>query len=173
MGLFEGRARPGGLPPEVRDAVPLSHQDRILASAVDQETGDHVIVTRHLLALVAQDGTLVWQRPWHEVDQGRWQPDTDELTVSWADGSTPGRWRLRHSTLFQQALRERIQASVVLTEEFRTDTRRRVRVAIRRNLATGAFIEQIMGSNGVDVTDSQVAEEARLLLHRLRSEIGL
>jgi hypothetical protein len=173
MGLFEGRARLGGLAAEVRSAVPLSSQDRILAWALDQETGDHVIVTRHFLAVVDHDSVLAWQRPWHEVDRGRWQPDTDELTVSWADGTPPARWRLQHSTLFQQALRERVQASVVLAEEFRTDTRRRVRVAIRRNLATGAFLEQIMGGSGVDVTDPQVAEEATALLHRLRSEIGL
>jgi hypothetical protein len=48
-----------------------------------------------------------------------------------------------------------------------------VRVAIRRNLATGAFLEQIMGGNGVDVTDPPVAQEDTALLHRLRSEIGL
>jgi hypothetical protein len=173
MGLFEGRARLGGLAPEVRSAVPLSPQDRILAWALDQETGEHVIVTRHLLAVVGHDSARSWQRPWHEVDRGSWQPETDELTVTWADGTPAARWRLRHSTLFQQALRERVQASVVLAEEFRTDTRRRVRVAIRRNLATGAFLEQIMGGNGVDVTDPQVAQEATALLHRLRSEIGL
>jgi hypothetical protein len=173
MGLFEGRARLGGLAAKVRSAVPLSSQDRILAWALDQATGDHVIVTRHVLAVVDHDSVLAWQRPWHEVDNGRWQPETDELTVTWADGSAPARWRLEHSTLFQQALRERVQASVVLAEEFRTDTRRRVRVAIRRNLATGAFLEQIMGGNGVDVTDPQVAEQATALLHRLRSEIGL
>lgn len=173
MGLFEGRARLGGLAAQVRSAVPLSHGDRILAWALDQDTGDHVIVTRHVLAVVGEHSVLAWQRPWHEVDQGRWQPESDELTVSWADGTPPATWRLRHSTLFQQALRERVQASVVLAEEFRTDTRRRVRVAIRRNLATGAFLEQIMGGEGVDVTDPQVAQEATLLLHRLRSEVGL
>lgn len=173
MGLFEGRARMGGLPGEVRAAVPVAPGDKVLAWAVDLDGGGHVVVTRQRLVVVDGGGDLQWARAWHEVDQGTWQPESEQLTITWADGRTPARWRIRHSTLFQQALRERVQASVVLAEEFRTESRRRVRVAIRRNLATGAFIEQVMGGRGVDVTDPDVSREAADRLRQMRSEIGL
>lgn len=173
MGLRAVGSRRGGLPAPVRAVVPLAAPDRVLAWALDQRTAGHVVVTRHALALVGPGPVLAWRRAWHEVDQGSWRPETEELTITWADARPPTTWRIRQAALFQQALRERIQASVVLAEEYRTRDRRRVRVAIRRNLATGGFLEQVMGARGVNVSDPEVAQEAAARLRRLRSEIGL
>lgn len=172
MGLFDRRRR-GDLPDEVRQAVPLGPGDRVIAWAPDAQTGGHVVASTHHLAFVGPDGSLAWQRPWHEAESGTWQGDSGLLTVQWVDQRRPAQWLIREPTTLQQALRERIQASVVLSDEFRTESRRTVRVVIRQDFATGALLEQVLPGKGVDITDPQVAAEAARRLAALRSEVGL
>lgn len=170
MPLF--RRRGEGRAGVLRHAVPLGHGEQLLAWAEDEESGGHVVVTTHDLALVDADWHLVWRRPWHEVDTAQWHPDSERLTVTWVDGQRPAQWTIRESALFKQALRERVQASVVLADEFHTDTRRRVRVVIRQDLATGRLLEQIIGGRGTDLADPEVRAEAERRLRVLRSEVG-
>jgi hypothetical protein len=172
MPLFEKRRRPA-LPVGTRDAVPLQGAEQVLAWGRDEQTGGHVVATTHHLVLVGADDTLVWRRPWHEAESGTWQAESSLLTVTWVDRGAPAQWRLTQPSLLQQALRERLQASVVLADEFRTANRRTVRVVIRQDLATGALLEQTIPGRGADLGDPQVAREAAQRLARLRSEVGL
>ena len=64
-------------------------------------------------------------------------------------------------------------ASVVLSDEFRTETRRTVRVVIRQDFATGELLDQVIPGKGADSNDPAVAAEAARRLARLRSEVGL
>jgi hypothetical protein len=171
MALFERRRRPA-LPADVRAAVPLGGGAKVLAWARDEQSGGHVVATTHPLAFVGTDG-LVWSRPWHEAESGTWHGETSTLTVTWVDRGQPARWRVTEPSLLQQALRERLQASVVLADEFRTAGRRTVRVVIRQDLATGALVEQTVPGKGADLTDPDVAREAAQRLARLRAEVGL
>lgn len=170
MPLF--RRRGDSTAGSLRHAVRLGHGEQLLAWAPDEQSGGQVVVTTHTLALVDSDGQLVWRRPWHEVDTARWHPDSERLVVLWADGQPPSEWVIRDAALFKQALRERVQASVVLSEEFRTTARRRVRVVIRQDLATGRLLEQIIGGRGTDLGDPEVRAEAEKRLHVMRSEVG-
>ena len=172
MSLFDKRRRPA-LPEQVRAAVPLDGSERVLAWAQDESSGGHVVATTHHLAFVRSDGQLLWQRPWHEAESGTWQGDSSLLTVIWVDHRNPAQWRVTEPSLLQQALRERLQASVVVTDEFRTASRRSVRVVIRQDLATGALLEQTIPGKGADLSDPVVAAEASARLARLRSEVGL
>jgi hypothetical protein len=172
MPLFGRRRRPP-LPADVRTAVPLDGAESVLAWARDELTGGHVVATTHHLAFVTADGALAWLRPWHEAETGTWQGETSLLTVTWADRGPAAQWRLTEPSLVQQTLRERVQASVVLADEFRAPNRRTVRVVIRQDLATGALVEQTIPGKGVDLTDPRVAAEAAERLARLRSEVGL
>lgn len=173
MGFLGMRRRPA-LPQEIRAAVPLGTGDRIIAWARDDASGGHIVASTHHLSTVTADGDLVWQRPWHEVDAGTWQGDSGLLTVEWVDGRRPAQWLVSEPSLIQQALRERVQASVVLADEFRVaGGRRRVRVVIRQDLASGRLLEQVVPGKGVDATDPEVAREARRRLAALRSEVGL
>src|SRR5829696_134964 len=172
MALFDRRRRPA-LPAGVRTAVPLDRGEQVLAWARDEISGDHVIATTHHLALVGADDALAWRRPWHDAESGAWQGESAELTVTWVDRTPPARWRLIEPSLIQQALRERLQASVVLADEFRTAGRRTVRVVIRQDLATGDLIEQTIPGKGVDLSDPQVAREAAQRMAQLRAEVGL
>ncbi|EWT03411.1 hypothetical protein N865_16905 [Intrasporangium oryzae NRRL B-24470] len=172
MRLFDRRRRPD-LDVGVRQAVPLGDNERILAWAKDDDTGGHVVACTHHLAFVGADGLLEWSRPWHEAESGTWQGDSSLLTVVWVDHRDPVRWRISQPSLIQQTLRERLQASVVIADEFRTSARRTVRVVIRQDLATGALIEQVVPGKGADLGDPEVASEAASRLARLRSEVGL
>jgi hypothetical protein len=172
MALFERRRRPA-LPAGIRAAVPLDGGEQVLAWARDETSGAHVVATTYHLALVDADGALVWRRAWHEAESGTWQGESSRLTVTWVDRGVPARWRLTEPSLLQQALRERLQASVVLADEFRTAGRRTVRVVIRQDLATGALLEQTIPGKGADLGDPQVAREAAQRMARLRSEVGL
>ena len=171
MALFEKRRR-AALPEQVRAAVPLDASERVLAWARDESSGGHVVATTHHLAFVRSDGQLLWVRPWHEAESGTWQGDSSLLTVVWVDHRNPAQWRLTEPSLIQQTLRERIQASVVLSDEFRTPSRRTVRVVIRQDLATGALLEQTIPGRGADLGDPAVASEAAARLAHLRSEVG-
>ncbi len=172
MGLFD-RRRFDGLDDAVRSVVPLGPGERVLAWAREDDTGAHVVATTHHLAHVGGAGALVWSRPWHEAEAGTWQAESALLTVTWVDGRVPSQWVLREPSLLQQTLRERLQASVVLADEFRTEQRRTVRVVIRQDLATGGLVEQVVPGKGADVDDPRVAAEAAGMLARLRSEVGL
>ncbi|MER7071043.1 hypothetical protein [Terrabacter sp. NPDC000476] len=172
MALFERRRRPA-LPAPVRAAVPLDGGASVLAWARDERTGGHVVATTHHLAFVGPGDELAWSRPWHEAETGTWAGETSTLTVTWVDRGAPARWQVTEPSLLQQALRERLQASVVLADEFRTAGRRTVRVVIRQDLATGALLEQIVPGKGADLTDTDVAREAAQRLARLRAEVGL
>ncbi len=172
MAPFERRRRPA-LHPDVRRAVPLDGGEQVLAWARDETSGAHVVATTHHLALVDVDGGLLWNRPWHEAESGTWQGESSQLTVTWVDRRPPSRWRLTEPSLLQQALRERLQASVVLADEFRTAGRRTVRVVIRQDLASGELLEQTIPGRGADLGDPQVAGEAAQRMARLRSEVGL
>ena len=171
MGLLGNRRR-APLPDAARAAVPLGPGERVLAWARDDLTGSHVVATTHHLALVGGDGALVWTRPWHDVEAGTWRGEDSLLTVTWVDHGPQCRWKVTEPSMIQQTLRERVQASVVLADEFRTSARRTVRVVIRQDLATGALIEQVIAGKGTRVDDPEVATEAARHLARLRSEIG-
>lgn len=175
MGLVRNRV--GGRRPELspvtRAAVPLAPGERVLAWARDESTGGHAVATTFHLAFVGADEQLAWQRPWHEAESGTWQADSSLLTVVWVDHRRPAQWQITQPSLLQQTLRERLQASVVLADEFRTEARRTVRVVLRQNLATGDMVEQVVPGKGADLRDQAVAAEAAARLARLRSEVGL
>ena len=119
MGLFDQHRR-SPLPKGARAALPLGSGERVLAWARDEPTGSHVLATTHHLALVGPDQALGWRRPWHEVEAGTWQGDSSLLTVTWVDHGAPSQWHITEPSMIQQTLRERVQASVVLADEFRT-----------------------------------------------------
>ncbi|MCU1536716.1 MAG: hypothetical protein JWP82_1067 [Humibacillus sp.] len=171
MGLFDRRRR-RPLPPAVRAAVPLSSGAKVLAWATDDRSSDYLVATTHRVALVGLDGDLRWARPWHEVEAATWQGESELLTVSWVDGSRPDSWHVTEPSMIQQTVRERVQASVVLADEFRTTGRRTVRVVVRQDLASGEILEQVIAGKGARVDDPAVVAEAAERLSRLRAEIG-
>ncbi|MEO7060225.1 MAG: hypothetical protein ABI083_10915 [Lapillicoccus sp.] len=157
---------------EVSSALELGRREGILAVATDTDSGVWLAATTHAIALVSPRDGLVWRRPWHEVDRGSWDGESGLLTISWADRGRPGQWRLGEEALFLQTLRERVQASVVLTQELPLSGRRTGRAVIRQDLATGDLIEQVVLARGVG-DDPEVEAAAAIAFAFLREQVGL
>lgn len=158
------------LPDDVRRALGLLPGERVLAHALDEVSGTRLVVgTARLYAASAQ----VSARPWHLVDGGSWDHDSFTLTVTWVDGAKPQQWVLRASTAFLAALRERVQASVVLTESVDLGAGRSARVVIRKDLADGSLCDQSILARGVRMVDPGVADLVGATRARLREQVGL
>ncbi|GAA1799756.1 hypothetical protein [Nostocoides veronense] len=159
------------LPQAIRDTLVLERGERVLASA-PAEDGTWVLVTTTRLYAAAPAGEPL-ARPWHLVDGGKWDHDAFTLTVTWVDGAKPQQWVFRESMQVLAAFRERVQASVVLTEQVPLGTGRSARVVIRKNLADGSMHDQTLLGKGVRLADPGVAQAVADARARLREQVGL
>lgn len=168
------------LPATVRSSLGLLPNERVVAAARD-DTGVWVVVgTARLYAVPSTgDGSpatgLVAARPWHLVDNGKWDHDNFTLTVTWVDGARPQQWLFRDSGgQVLTAFRERVQASVVISEAVDLGSKaRKARVVIRKDLADGSLHDQTILGRGVQLSDSGVAEAVAATRAQLREQVGL
>lgn len=168
------RRRAGsGIPAEVRTAVADRRGERLLVATHDSASGATVVAGRLRVYAVRSDGEMLLERAWHLVDGGAWDHDTFTLQVTWVDGHPPTRWVLPEPSLFPETFRERVQASVILTDTVPLGERRSARVVLRQDLATGAVLGQTLLGHGVHSSDPGVVEETQAALGRLREQVGL
>ncbi|MEP7035886.1 MAG: hypothetical protein ABI934_09880 [Actinomycetota bacterium] len=173
MGLFHLRTGRAELPTAIVTALELARNERVLAFAMDDFTGAHVVATTYALAVVTSSAGLA-RRRWLSVDAGAWDPETAILTVTWADGARAGQWSLRdQATLLPETVRERVQASVVLSARLNLGERRSGRVAIRQDFATGALISQTILGRSTRPDDPEVQAHVQAALAHLRDQVGL
>jgi len=173
MGLFTRTFR-AELPPVVAKALELAKGERVLAFAVDDFTADHVVATTYALAVVTQAAERTVRRRWLSVDSGVWEPETATLMVTWADGRIAGQWSMRgQTTLLPETVRERVQASVVLSLRLTLGDRRSGRVAIRQDFATGELIPQTILGRFTRPDDPEVQAHVQAALAHLRDQVGL
>jgi hypothetical protein len=173
MGWSLRRDRPEKVPPEVREALSLRRSERLLAWARDDTTGAIVVASNHRLYAVSPAGDVVLDRPWHLVDAGSWSHDAYLLTVTWVDRQRPAQWVLKETTLLPETLRERVQASVVLAQRIDLGERRSARAVIRKDLASGELVEQVVLGRGVRPDDPAVEHQTRAALDYLKEQVGL
>ncbi|PRY63742.1 hypothetical protein BCF74_101141 [Knoellia remsis] len=167
-----GRARRGAVvPPEVASALGDRARE-VLACAQDARSTAYVIATKTRLYAV-RDSSVVLDRPWHMVDGGSWDDESRTLTVTWVDRAPAQRWVLEDFGTFPQVFRERVQASVVLADEVDLGAKRRARVVVRKDLATGALLGQTILGRGVRAADPGVREQTSAALARIREQVGL
>jgi hypothetical protein len=189
MRLFHPRAQRAELPPAVTSALDLDKGERVLAFGVDDLTGGYVVATTYALAVVKLDGVTsdgvtldgvtsdaerTLRRRWLSVDAGAWQPGTETLAVTWADGGRGEQWSFRdQQTRLPETLRERVQASVVLATRLTLGDRRSGRVAIRQDFATRELIPQTVLGRYTRADDPEVAAHVQAALAHLRDQVGL
>jgi hypothetical protein len=174
MALFKRKTSRAQLAPAIVAALDLSKGERVLASAVDDNTGGYVVATTYALAVVSPTVERVVRRRWLSVDAGSWEPETATLTVTWADGGRPGQWSFRDQrTLLPETLRERVQASVVLATRLTLGDRRTGRVAIRQDFATRELIAQTILGRYARADDPEVQAHVQAALAHLRDQVGL
>jgi hypothetical protein len=199
MGLFGRTPSRGALPTAVTAALGLAGGERVLAFGVDDNTGAYVVATNFALAVVSAGagsstaGTTtagtsaagtsargtsaverILRRPWLFVDAGAWEPQTATLTVTWTDGRRAGQWSFRDQpTRLPETLRERVQASVVITTRLNLGDRRTGRVAIRQDFETRELIPQTLLGRHTRADDPEVQAHVDAALAYLRDHVGL
>ena len=179
MGLFNRKTSRAELAPAIAAALELAKGERVLAFAVDDVTGAHVVATTYALAVVTwtpvtSTAERTMRRRWLSVDTGSWEPETATLTVTWADDRRSGQWSLRdQQTLLPETLRERVQASVVLSTRLTLGDQRTGRVAIRQDFATRELVAQTILGRDVRADDPEVQAHVRAALAHLRDQVGL
>ena len=161
------------LPAPVRGALALGSGERVLAWTVEQASDTHVVATNPHLYAVSAAGERVLARPWHEVDAGTWSAELTQLTVSFVDGGRPGQWTLGDGSLLPEAVRERVQASVVLAQLVDLGGRRRARAVIRQDLGGGGLVEQVVLGRGARADDPDLVAATEQALAYLREQVGL
>lgn len=194
MGLFTRNAPRAELPAPVAKALDLARGERVLAFAMDDNTGAYVVATTYALAVVASAAGAsavgasavgasaagssgferILRRRWLSVDAGAWEPDPPTLTVTWADGRRAGQWSFRDQpTQLPETVRERVQASVVLSTRLTLGDRRTGRVAIRQDFATGELVPQTILGRYARADDPEVQAHVQAALAHLRDQVGL
>jgi hypothetical protein len=174
MGLFNHKTPRAELAPAVVKALELTKGERVLAFALDDHTGGHVVVTTYAIAVVTSAAERTLRRRWLSVDAGIWDPEIATLTVTWADGRPAGQWSMRdQATLLPETVRERVQASVVLSARLMLGDRRSGRVAIRQDFATGELISQTILGRSTSLDDPEVQAHVKAALAHLRDQVGL
>lgn len=199
MRLFARKVQRAEFAPAVAQALDLAKGEKVLAFAVDDNTGAYVVATTYALAVVtssvrpssaetsaprssatetsaAEHSTAerTLRRRWLSVDAGAWEPETATLTVTWADGRRAGQWSFRdQSTLLPETLRERVQASVVLSTRLALGDRRAGRVAIRQDFATRELVAQTILGRNTRADDPEVQAHVQAALAHLKDQVGL
>lgn len=158
------------LAPTPTSAGARHSRDRLLAAAQSGETW--LLASVHRFGAVEPDGTVRWLRPWHEVDAASWGRESSTLTVTFVDGGRPVMLPMANERTFLQALRERVQASVVTALELPLDGARKAKAVIRQDFATGDLVEQLVLSRGTRPSDA-ISAAAEAAFVTLREETGI
>ena len=167
MPLFSRRP---SLPAPVRARLALPPGDRVLA-AVELADGRWAVATRLALCLAGAEAVL--RRPWIEVDRAQLTAETSTITVHWVDGTTEDLpLTERGAPAFAQALRERVQSSVVHSETVVLPGGATVRVALRRD-ERGNLVSQVIGDASVDLAEPRVGALVDAAELRVRRAAGL
>jgi hypothetical protein len=174
MGVFHRKAPKAELAPAVLTALHLAKGERVLAFAVDDFTQAQVVATTYAIAVVTSAAERTLRRRWLSVDAGVWDPEMAILTVTWADAQPAARWSMPDQpTLLPETVRERVQASVVLSVRLNLGDRRSGRVAIRQDFATGELISQTILGSSTSPDDPEVQAKVKAALAHLRDQVGL
>jgi hypothetical protein len=173
LGRLRRRAGHSSLAPTVRAALPLARGERILAHAVALG-GEPVVATDR--ALLRSDGTGTgepqWIRmPWHDIEAATWDDDAQALQLT--VGSRPVVLRLDQPRLLPETVRERVTASIVVSQHVRLAGRRGVRVVARRVFGTDDVVWQLAFDSGVDPGDPLLRSAAERALQDVRAQTGL
>ncbi|HIZ36896.1 MAG TPA: hypothetical protein H9815_14075 [Candidatus Ruania gallistercoris] len=158
------------LPDPVRARIPA--KVRVLTV---RRLADHAwaVVTTHRLLVLEEDRTVL-DRPWAEVDRATMDSDTEELTVTWVDGSPPDVLLVGEDpgvSDFTFAVKERVDNSLVHLELEQLPGGGVLRGAIRRN-PDGSLFSQVSVS-GARRAPADLEERAAALEARVRSVVGL
>jgi hypothetical protein len=162
------------VPAQVRTALGLERGERVLAAA-RLRSGGWLVATTLALHVTGADGSAATSRhSWDRVAGAVWSDTAAMLQVTWVDGARQLVVELAGDEgLLPEVVRERVEASVVLSRRFEVPGRRGVRVAIRRAHHGAELSTQVVADRGVDLTDPAIAARVAAELADLREQVGM
>ncbi|MCX9189843.1 hypothetical protein C3Y87_00095 [Carbonactinospora thermoautotrophica] len=153
------------LPERVRAVLDLEPGERVLAAA-RADDGSYVVATDRALHRVP--GVRI---PWHDVDQARWDADTDTLHLL-QDGEPrrAHRMRLERPGRLPETVRERVQSSIVISQRVRLSGKLGARIVGRRQPGREELLWRVLLDPGLDPDDPLVREAIEHALAELRAQ---
>jgi hypothetical protein len=160
------------LPAAVRSGLVRLDGERVLAAAplVDQRW---LVGTTRGLHVVDADG-VGKRHGWDQVVAAVWSDTASMLQVTWADSGRQLEVELAGDAGFlPEVIRERVEASVVVSRRVSAGGRRGVRVAVRRAAPGAELTTQVVADRGVDLADPELAARVAAELADLEEQSGM
>ena len=163
------RSRPA-LPAEQAVALGIGRGDRVLAWSSLVGGGVAVALVGGLRVLTPRGERLL--HDWTDVDHAPWDGDSSMLLVWWVDSRRPTPLEVQDDVGgLPEAVRERVQSSVLLTTGVPLPDSGDGRIALRRN-ASGQLTVQALLPPGVRDDDPRVKEALAAAIDSLWAEAG-
>lgn len=151
------------LPPEVRKGLATEPGERVLTFTEGPD--GHVVATD--LALYLGDGTRL---PWQLIDRATWDEDLLRLTTT--DGVLHLA-RVTEPRRLPEAVRERVNSTIVVNKYVRLPGRGGVRLVARRAPGSDDFGWTLVFDEGLDPEDPGLLAQAEQALEGLRRSMGV
>ncbi|MEU7897644.1 hypothetical protein AB0B45_32895 [Nonomuraea sp. NPDC049152] len=151
------------LPSDVRKSLATTTGERVLTFAQADE--GYVVATD--LALFLPDGERV---PWETVEQAGW--DEDGLNLTTSDGRRLSA-RIAEPHRLPEAVRERVNSTIVVNKYVQLPGRGGVRLVARRTPGADAFTWTFHFDEGLDPDDPGLRAQAEQALEGLRRSMGV
>lgn len=149
-------------------ALPLQQGERVLAVARDHGAVAAVATTRALYY-----GEELSPTPFVSVLGARWLPETTTLVLELVGEAAPQFVELDDPGLLPETVRERVQASIVVTSRVAVQGRRGVTLGGRRPPdGSGPITWQVSYDAGLDPEDPRVDEVVQATLRQLQEQVG-
>ncbi|MEZ5115839.1 MAG: hypothetical protein R2737_06175 [Candidatus Nanopelagicales bacterium] len=173
MGLFRR-----GLPPAARESLDLVGGERPIAwgagpRLAGREEPPYVVATDRALHVGA-----LWapsRIPWDRISRATWQDPVLELTVQLRPGGRPDTVRLELDDPGEVpvVVRERVQASIVVSQHVPMEGEKGARIVARRDSDTGELRWSVVFDTGLDPRDPDLRARADEALADLRASWGV
>jgi hypothetical protein len=159
------------MPADAAEALGLSGSDRVLAWSL-LAGGGAAAAMADGLRIVTPRGKLI-SREWLDVDHAAWDQDSAMLAIWWVGSrQTTPLEIVDDEGRLPEVVRERVQASVVLSSDVALPGGRSAKVALRRG-TDGRLVTQNVLPPGVKADAAGVAQRLEKAAAELRSEAGM
>lgn len=156
-------------PAPIREQLTLERGERTL-SAAPTHGGSYVVATSTALHLPTPTGTFL-RLPWERVDQATWKDGW--LHVHETYGGQVHHIRLDDPGNVPETVRERVTATVVISQNAKLPNGMTVRIAGRRPATGGEVRWTFVFPPDQDPSDPGLRAQAEQLLETLRRQTGL
>lgn len=141
--------------------------------------GGWAVATTHALIRVTRGDSgeplEIDRRGWERAGSAAWADAADMLQVTWVGTTRPMLLEFGPAGpgYLPEVVRERVEASVVISRRVPVDGRRGVTVAIRRAGPGAPLVSQVVPDRGLKLVDPEVTARVDAELADLRDAVGM